>query len=75
MDWAAALAALKAIWPAIREAIIALVAAMTQKKLDEGHNAKETLSALKRADEAVGTSRSAADVLRDLQRRRRVRDL
>jgi hypothetical protein len=77
MDWAAAWAALKELWPTIKQAIIVWLAAMNQKKLDEGSAAKGTLDAVKRADEAAAPvdGMSDADILRDLRKRGRLRNL
>jgi hypothetical protein len=69
---AAFLAWLKEVAPWLHDAVIVVVTALTQKKLDEGNNAKDMLAAVKRADDAAG---QPVDVLRDLRDRRRVRDL
>ena len=76
MDWAklaaAVVAGLRAIWPALQNALIAIGAALVQKKIDQGNDAKDTLAAVKRADDAAS---QPVDVLRDLQSRGRMRDL
>jgi hypothetical protein len=66
------LAWLKEVSPWVHDALIAVAAMITQKKLDEGNDAKDTMAAVKRADDAAG---KPVDVLRDLQSRGRVRDL
>jgi hypothetical protein len=68
----------KAVAPWVHDALIALGAALAQKKLDEGNDAEDTLAAVKRADQAAGAVDDmfdAADVLRDLRKRGRLRDL
>lgn len=81
MDWAkfgtAIVAGLRAIWPALLNLIYGLMGALAQKKYTEGNEAKDTLEALDRANRASRAvdNMSDADVLHDLQRRGRMRDL
>ncbi|MDN3273403.1 hypothetical protein QWJ07_04050 [Frankia sp. RB7] len=68
---------LKTVWPDLHDAIIAIGAAIVQKKLDDGSDAKAALDAIQKADKAASPvdAMSDAGLLRDLQSRGRVRDL
>lgn len=74
---AAIVAGLKAVWPQLVNWLYALLGALAQKKYTEGNEAKDTLEALDRANRASRAvdNMSDADVMRELQRRGRMRDL
>lgn len=80
MDYAALgtafLAWLKTISPWLHDVFLVWVGAMVQKDRTEGQEAKDTLQALGRADEAARPVKfmSHAEVITDLRNRGKLRD-